>query len=232
MSTPGTLRSPAEAGETALAYAGPFGVFVGCIALEKVLPISPALLYPARAIITLAALLLFSRRVIPWRPSLAVGSVLLGGVVFAVWIGPDLLWPNYRHQWWFQNALTGTAQSSVPLELKSNLVLVMSRVFASVVLVPILEELFWRGWLLRWLISVEFRKIPIGASTPAAFWIVAVLFASEHGSYWDVGLIAGILYNWWVTRTRNLADCILAHAVTNACLAMYVLSRDQWQYWL
>ena len=56
--------------------------------------------------------------------------------------------------------------------------------------------------------------------------MVAALFASEHGSYWEVGLAAGILYNWWVVRTRNMADCILAHAVTNAILSAYVLLTD------
>ena len=61
---------------------------------------------------------------------------------------------------------------------------------------------------------------------------LALLFASEHGPYWDVGLAAGILYNWWMIRTKSLEDCILSHAVTNACLAAYVLTRHQWQYWL
>jgi hypothetical protein len=57
------------------------------------------------------------------------------------------------------------------------------------------------------------------------------LFASEHGPYWDVGLIAGILYNLWMIRTRSIADCILAHAVTNAALSLYVIATGQWQYW-
>ncbi len=63
----------------------------------------------------------------------------------------------------------------------------------------------------------------MGQYTPLSFWAVALLFASEHGPYWEVGLIAGVAYNWWMVRTRNLADCILAHAVTNALLAAYVL---------
>ena len=70
------------------------------------------------------------------------------------------------------------------------------------------------------------------AHAPQAFWFTAVLFASEHGAFWDVGLAAGILYNWWMIRTRSLADCILAHAVTNGCLAAYVVAGGHWQYWL
>ena len=97
---------------------------------------------------------------------------------------------------------------------------------------PILEELFWRGWLMRWLIITDFARCRWARTRPYAFWVTALLFASEHGSYWDVGLLTGIIYNWWLIRTRNLANCILAHAVTNGCLAAYVLGWGQWQYWL
>ena len=64
------------------------------------------------------------------------------------------------------------------------------------------------------------------------FIVTAILFATEHGPFWDVGLLAGVIYNWWMMRTRNLADCMIAHGVTNACLAAFVISRGQWQYWL
>jgi CAAX prenyl protease-like protein len=113
-----------------------------------------------------------------------------------------------------------------------NLTFIIFRVLASVVNVPLIEELFWRGWLMRWLISKNFWKVRMGLYTPQAFWMVAALFASEHGSFWDVGLAAGVLYNWWLVRTKSLGDCIFSHGVTNACLAAYVLARDQWQYWL
>jgi membrane protease YdiL (CAAX protease family) len=57
------------------------------------------------------------------------------------------------------------------------------------------------------------------------------LFVSEHGELWDVGLAAGLAYNWWMRRTRSLGDLILAHAVTNACLSAYVLTSGRWEYW-
>ena len=117
--------------------------------------------------------------------------------------------------------------------MKGNLGFIALRCAGSALLVPILEELFWRGWMMRWLIdNTNFLKVPLGKYVPFAFWMVAILFASEHGPYWEVGLAAGIAYNWWIVRTRNLADCILAHGVTNAALAGYVLVTGQWQYWL
>jgi len=84
---------------------------------------------------------------------------------------------------------------------------------------------------MRRVISYEFWNVPLGAYTRKAFWITALLFASEHGSYWDVGLVAGVIYNAWMVRTRSLADCILAHSVTNCALAAYVLATGQWAYW-
>jgi uncharacterized protein len=95
----------------------------------------------------------------------------------------------------------------------------------------VLEELFWRAWLMRWLINTDFLRVPLGAYTPFAFWLTAILFASEHGPYWDVGLVAGVIYNWWMIRSKSVADCILAHATTNAALSGYVLTTGQWQYW-
>ena len=85
---------------------------------------------------------------------------------------------------------------------------------------------------MRWLISSKFQNLPLGTYDTKAFWITAILFATEHGPYWDVGLIAGVTYNWWMVRTRSLRDCILAHSVTNACLCGYVIATHRWEYWL
>jgi hypothetical protein len=85
---------------------------------------------------------------------------------------------------------------------------------------------------MRWLIDNDFEKVPLGKYAAMSFWVVAVLFASEHGSYWDVGLAAGIIYNWWMVRTRSLGDLILAHAVTNCALSGYVIAAGKWEYWL
>ena len=106
------------------------------------------------------------------------------------------------------------------------------RLLRSFAIVPIVEELFWRGWMMRWVIDPDFEKVPLGTYSARAFWIVAILFAAEHGPYWDVGLAAGILFNWWMVRTRSLGDLILAHAVANLSLSAYVVAAGKWEYWL
>jgi len=220
------LRHPA------LPYVAPFVVFLALLATGRFLPFRIEWNYAVRFGIVFAVLIAVSRSVMPRRIAHPLGSAVLGVGVFLLWVGPDVLWPAYRESWLFNNSLVGSPKGSLPAGVMANGMFVIFRVLTSVVNVPILEELLWRGWLMRWLISKDFRKVPLGAYTAQSFWIVAMLFASEHGSYWDVGLAAGVLYNWWMIRTRSLGDCMLAHAVTNACLAWYVVARDHSQYWL
>lgn len=220
--------APAGGRNATIAYVAPFLVYVAMFAI----PLRPELLHPIRFVITLAVILWVSRPYLSLKPSHTLASIGVGIAVFVIWIAPDLLF-GYRHFWLFENALFGKATSSLDPALRHDYFFLTIRVLSSMALVPILEELFWRGWLMRWLIdNQDFLKVPLGTYRASAFWIVAVLFASEHGVYWEVGLLAGIIYNWWIMRTKNLADCILAHAVTNGILAVYVLSSGQWQYWL
>ena len=188
--------------------------------------------YPLWTLLLGAVILLFSRTAIVLRVSHVAGSIAAGVAVFALWIAPEALWPGYRSHWLFDNVLTGKAVSSLPEALRSDTLVLVSRFARAALIVPIAEELFWRAWLMRWLIKPEFEKVPLGAFTAQSFWICAVLFASEHGAYWEVGLLAGIVYNLWMIRTRSLGDCILAHAVTNTCLSAYVLLTGKWEYWM
>ena len=214
-----------------IGYIAPFIAFVVSMAIERLIPLPGQWLYPVRFAIVRALILTFSLPYLTWRPRFPLGSVLIGVAVFVIWVAPDILF-GYRDSWLFNNSITGAAKSSLPPHLKQNIVFMALRSISSLALVPVLEELFWRGWMMRWLIDKDFLKVPLGTYQSSAFWIVALLFASEHGPYWEVGLIAGIIYNWWIIRTRNLADCILAHGVTNAVLSAYVIYTGQWQYWL
>jgi len=213
-----------------LGYVAPFAVFAGCMVLEKSVFHSQHL-YPVRCLATIAAIVLFSRPYLSFRPSRPLASIAIGIAVFAIWIAPDVLF-GYRHFWLFENPVLGNSASTIAPADQTDIFFLACRTFGSMILVPILEELFWRGWLMRWLILPDFTKVPLGTYAPIAFWVTAILFASEHGSYWEVGLAAGIIYNGWIVRTRNLADCMLAHAVTNGILAAYVMTTGAWRYWL
>jgi len=231
----GPLSSVAEDAPAAwrrtLAWVGPFAVFAVWLLIDKYLPIANPWRELLRDLVLAAAIFAFSRRVLPASVPHWVGSTVLGLAVCAIWIAPDALVPGWRSHWLFQNAITGHVTTSIaPRELTP--VMLLLRTTRAALLVPVIEELFWRGWLPRWIQSGRFDRIPLGQYTPLAFWATAVLFAAEHGPFWEVGLVCGILYNWWMRRTRSLGDLMVAHAVTNLALSLYVIATTRYEFWM
>jgi CAAX prenyl protease-like protein len=219
-------RSPAAS------YIAPFALLIAFLILHAIYPL-PDLAEQALVVaVSILVLALVSRPVLDFRVRRWAATLLVGAAVFLLWIAPDLLFPGYRHSAWFENPVMGSARSSLDGGVLHQPAVLGLRLIRAVVIVPIAEELFWRGWLMRWLIDPDFRTVPLGASTAASFWIVALLFAAEHGPYWDVGLLAGVAYNQWITRTKSLGDLVLAHAMTNACLSVYVIAAGKWEYWM
>jgi CAAX prenyl protease-like protein len=184
-----------------------------------------------RDAVLVAAILHFSRSVLPMRAPHWPASIAVGIAVFLIWIAPDALIAGWRENVVFQNAITGHITTSIAPRELTPLMLVL-RTMRAALIVPLIEELFWRGWLPRWMQDNTFSKIPLGQYTRFAFWITALLFAAEHGPFWEVGLIAGLIYNWWMRRTRSLGDLVLAHAVTNLALSLYVIRTENWMFWM
>ena len=96
--------------------------------------------------------------------------------------------------------------------------------------VPIAEELAFRGYLLKLLT----RRQP-AEGLPLPFdWIAlagsSLLFGALHG-HWVAGTLAGMVYGLVRYRSGRIGDAVIAHATTNAALALYVLSTGRWSYW-
>lgn len=195
------------------------------------LPIPPAIALPLWFLILVPVCVVCWPREISVIPENWAGSIAVGTLAFALWIAPEVLFPGYRSFPLFSNSVLGHVHSSLPASALRSPWILAWRTARAVLIVPVVEELFWRGWLMRWLIDNDFERVPLGAYSPAAFWITALLFASEHGVYWDVGLITGAIYNLWMIRTKSLANCVLMHAATNGLLSAYVIYAGQWQYW-
>ena len=219
-------RSPA------VPYVAPFVIFLALIGLSHLWPMPALADEILRLVVMLAVLFLVARPVMDFRTRNWGVSALVGVAIFLLWIAPDLLFPQYRSFFLFDNSVVGTARSSLSEAARHDVPVLFLRTLRAVAIVPIIEELFWRGWLMRWVIHNDFERVPLGAYSALSFWAVALLFASEHGPYWDVGLVAGIIFNWWMIRSKSLGDLILAHAVANACLSGYVIAAGKWEYWL
>ena len=109
-------------------------------------------------------------------------------------------------------------------------VFVFFRLIGLIVIVPVMEELFWRSFLLRWLDRHDFLTYDPRKVSVRAMLLCAVLFASEH-NLWFAGLLAGLVYGLVYVRSSNLWLPIVSHATTNAALAWWILATGHWQFW-
>ena len=169
-------------------YVAPFAVFVGVMGAEHALALPVQAGYPIRVALTLLVLLATRRDKMKLRPIHVAASTEVGIAVFAIWIAPDTL-IGYRHHWLFENALTGKAGGTLSPALQSNIWFLFIRVAGSALLVPVIEELFWRACLMRWLIDRNFECVPLGKYVPTAFWLTAILFAGGLAAGRCVSLI-------------------------------------------
>jgi hypothetical protein len=216
---------------SSLRYIAPFLAFLVFLVVDASVPLDSGWGAPLRVVLLALICVICWPRELSLLPTEPLASIAIGAFVFLLWIAPDFFFPSYRQSSIFSNAVIGHLHSSLlPEALHSPWILAWRSIRAAVI-VPIVEELFWRAWLMRWLIHNDFHRVPLGTYATFAFWATAVLFAAEHGSYWDVGLLTGIIYNFWMVRTKSVANCILMHAVTNAILSGYVIATAQWQYW-
>jgi CAAX prenyl protease-like protein len=107
----------------------------------------------------------------------------------------------------------------------------LHRVFGSVVMVPLAEELAFRGYLVRRLIAADFESVPADRFTWPSFLISSLLFGAMH-QRWVAGTIAGMLYALALRHRGRLGDAVLAHATTNALIAALVLTNGAWSLWM
>ncbi len=218
----------------------PFAVFMGFIGIQQglewlveqghvALSAQQMLyLYPVKALVVAGLLLFFLRqyRELDWSDfkdlKWTAASVALGLLVFVLWINMD---------WDF--ATLGEAAGFNPnlvADDTSRALLIAFRLFGAALVVPVMEEIFWRSFLLRYIIDSDFMAVRIGTYTLASFAISAVLFGLEHNLVL-AGVMAGVAYNLLLYKTRSIAQCVLAHAVTNLVLGIYVLQTGNWQFW-
>jgi uncharacterized protein len=104
------------------------------------------------------------------------------------------------------------------------------RLIGIAIIVPIVEELFWRAFLLRWTIDPEWEKVPVGTYTLQSCLTVCLLFTLAHPEWFAAAgyclLLNGLLY--W---KRDLWQCIVAHSTSNFLLVVYVLLTGHWFLW-
>lgn len=161
------------------------------------------------------------------RPSTAVllPAIVVGLVVFAEWILLDQ-WLPYPHAG-SRAAFDPFAAIQAPAYRVAFLAV---RFYGLVLVVPVMEELFLRSFALRFMTEPDFTQVPFGTYSWTAFLSVAGLSALSHPE-WLVAIVASVAYTLLLRQTRSIFACVVAHAVTNCALGIYVLKTGAYRYW-
>ena len=219
-----------------LRYFLPFCLYVFPAYLELSTPQSLAymLVCTAKGVLALGALIAF-RKTYPKFSTQGFSLAVVAGIIgFAIWIGLDWVQssiPFLRDSiQYVQGVRAGFNPFADGFPTRLQLAFIAVRLIELTLVVPLAEEVFWRGFLSRYLISDDFQRVPQGTFTLSSFAIVVLMFTSVHPEILSA-LVWGCLINLLYMRTRNLWACVVMHSVTNAMLGVYVLTTQQWHLW-
>ncbi|MEI8282513.1 MAG: CAAX prenyl protease-related protein [Armatimonadota bacterium] len=220
------MDRPAKATPDWLPYVLPMALFLGLTALEGQSPANYVWIYFAKVAVVVAALvwakptwrdIKFDAKQIPL-------AVVVGLVLFAVWVGIERI--AYPHLG--QRTAYNPFEKIPDAGLRTAFIAV--RFFGLALLVPFMEELFWRSFGLRYASQSNFNDLAIGTFTMTGAAICCAVFAFAHPE-WIPGLIFAASMTALLWKTKSVFACVVAHAVTNLALGIYVITQGAWSLW-
>jgi exosortase E/protease (VPEID-CTERM system) len=216
-----TVRDNLRGPNPALPYLMPLLLTIGAAMLTAPFTAGFDAAYPVRVIVAGLAIWAYRDRIGTALAEFSWTSAGLGALCFMIWavlVHPD-----------------GTADAVIAGHLRSLPSVAMTgwimlRVAGAVITVPIVEELAFRGYLLRKLVASDFESVPFDGFTWPSFIISSAAFGVVHQS-WIAGIAAGALFALAMYRRGRLADAVAAHATANALLACYIIATGYWSLW-
>jgi len=217
-----------------LARVIPFVLFMVLLAIRGQVPedgswgIDPRWVYGITVLIVGASLAYFWRDyeelrhgASPRLPGLLL-AVAIGLVVFVLWINLDQPWMT----------LGEPAAGFKPVDEAGKLQwpLIAVRLLGAAALVPLMEELFWRSFLMRWVDNPQFQQVDPRRTSAKAVLLSTGVFTLAH-TLWLAAIIAGLAYAWLYRQTGSLWAPIISHAVTNFALGVWVVWTGNWVFW-
>ena len=212
----------------------PFAAFMALLALRGALPADDVALIDARWVYGLTVAVVGALLALWWRdygelaaqvwPTAreALLAVAVGLVVFALWISLDAPWMRVGEP----------TAAFVPLDAQGQPMwpLIAVRWVGAALLVPVMEELFWRSFLMRWLEHGSFESVVPQSVSLRAVVLSTFVFTLAH-TLWLGAVVAGLAYAWLYRRTGKLWVPVIAHAVTNGVLGAWVVMTGNWAFW-
>lgn len=159
------------------------------------------------------------------RWALSWEAVVVGGAVFALWVGLEDFYPKLSKAGDPWNPHLAFGQNSAQAWL-----FISARIIGSSVVVPPLEETFYRSFLYRYLVKIDFLAMPLGQLHWLSWFVTAIIFGFVHYE-WLPGILCGLAYQGLVIRKNRLGDAMTAHAITNLLLGLWVVWKGAWKFW-
>lgn len=219
---------------SAIVRIAPFVLFIALLALRGAFPedgslgFDPRWIYAGSVVLVSGALLYLWReygelvaQTLPDTRETGL-AMAVGSVVFGLWISLDAPWMQ----------LSQSTASFQPVDAQGHLQwhLIAVRWVGATLVVPIMEELFWRSFLMRWIERAQFETVVPQQIGLKAIVLSTFVFMLAH-TLWLAAIVAGLAYAWLYRRTGKLWVPIIAHAVTNGMLGVWVVMTQQWQFW-
>ena len=215
-----------SAGSPAVPRVAPFVIFLALtFGQGKFGPASAQWFYLAKTVI--GAWLVWEMRplVAEMRWAFSWEAVVAGVGVFALWVGLD---PFYPHL--LKSGATGNPRDAFGDGSPLAWFFIAIHILGMTLVVPPLEEVFYRSFLYRYLVSQNFLAVSQSRFVPLPFWATALVFGFSHNE-WLAGILCGVAYQWLVLRKDRLGDAMTAHAITNFLLGTWIVWRGAWHFW-
>lgn len=204
----------------------PFLIFFGLTLLQGRLgPGSIFWIYAFKTLAGVAMIWVMRKSVVEMRWSWSWPAVLVGILIFVVWVGLDPFYPKLGAAGpvWNPNVRYGEGSGLAWF-------FIGARILGSSLIVPPLEEVFYRSLVYRYAVDPDFERVPLGIFRWGPFLITAVIFGFSH-SQWLAGILCGAAFQGLVCWKKRLGDAMLAHAITNLLLGCWVVWKGAWNFW-
>jgi CAAX prenyl protease-like protein len=159
------------------------------------------------------------------RWTVSFEAIFVGVAVIVVWIGIDSWYPKLvvADKPWNPHEAFGAGTTLAWF-------FIVARILGSTLVVPPLEEAFFRSFLYRYVIKEKFEEVPLKTYHFVALTVSSILFAFIHRE-WLAGIFCGVAYQWLVIRRGHLGDAMTAHAISNFLLGVWVVYKGAWEFW-
>jgi CAAX prenyl protease-like protein len=152
-------------------------------------------------------------------------AIVVGILVCVMWVGIDDYYPKFSKS---------TAQQNPHLVFGQNSAMtwffLLVHLLGSTFVVPPLEEVFFRSFLYRYFVKVDFQAMPFNLFHGLSFFVTSVIFGFEHYQ-WLSGILCGMAFQALVIRKNRLGDAMTAHAITNFLLGIWIIWKGAWKFW-